>query len=126
MKIIEHLRRSTDPFEPGLAAPAPGHALNVAGVYQDSVTRGWAMQGWRRAAQLAGEEGLQSAWYNTDSLREPGFLLDAVRAALVADVIVVSVHAADELPPELYLWLDALAAAPARARGRADRVDWRR
>jgi len=33
--------------------------------------------------------------------------MDAVRAALVADLIVVSVHAADELPLGLYVWIDA-------------------
>ena len=33
--------------------------------------------------------------------------MDAVRAALVADLIVVLVHAADELPLGLYVWIDA-------------------
>ena len=37
---------------------------------------------------------------------EPEILLAAVRAALQADVIVVSVHAADELPLDLYVWID--------------------
>ena len=33
--------------------------------------------------------------------------MDAVRAALVADLIVVLVHAADELPLGFYVWIDA-------------------
>jgi hypothetical protein len=34
-------------------------------------------------------------------------LLEAVRAALAADVIVISVYAADELPLNLYAWVAA-------------------
>jgi hypothetical protein len=88
-------------------APDESCALNVAGVYQDSVTREWAMQFCRRAMRVAGEESVECAWYSTKSLRDTGFLGDAVSAALVADVIVVSVYAADELPLALYVWVEA-------------------
>lgn len=81
--------------------------LNVAGVYQDSVTREWAMQFCRRATRVAGEESVECAWYSTKSLRDTVWLGDAVSAALVADVIVVSVYAADELPLDLYAWVEA-------------------
>jgi hypothetical protein len=81
--------------------------LNIAGVYQDAVTRDWAMQTCLLATQMAGEERIQNTWHDVNSLGDPANLLDAVRAALVADVIVVSVHAARELPIDLYVWVDA-------------------
>jgi hypothetical protein len=61
----------------------------------------------RLATQLVGEEHIRNLWYDVHCLDDAGILLDAVRAALVADVIVVSVHAADELPLGLYVWIDA-------------------
>ena len=61
----------------------------------------------RLATQLVGEEHVRDTWYDVHSLDDVRILLDAVRAALVADLIVVSVHAADELPLGLYVWIDA-------------------
>jgi hypothetical protein len=92
------------------AAMAPdesGYSLNIAGVYQDSVTKEWAMQTCRRATQLAGDERIQNTWFHASYLSDPGMFLDAVRAALAADVIVIAVHAAEELPLDLYVWIDA-------------------
>ena len=62
---------------------------------------------YRLAMQLAGEDLVRNTWYDVHSLSDLGILLAAVRAALVADVIVVSVYAADELPLDLHVWLDA-------------------
>lgn len=107
MKTGEFLKRPIEPFEVANAPYQSGYTLNIAGVYQDFVTRDWAMQSCSRATRLAGEEGVQSTWYSADSLSEPGFLRDAVRDALVADVIVVSVYGAHELPLDLYVWIDA-------------------
>jgi hypothetical protein len=56
--------------------------------------------------QLLGEEHVQNTWYNVDFLDDSAILMEAIRAALMADVIVVSVYAADELPLELYAWID--------------------
>jgi hypothetical protein len=92
---------------PDIVPDESDYALNIAGVYQDRVTRDWALHMCRPAARLAGEARMQHAWYEVDHLKEPGFLLEAVHAALRADVIVVSVHAADELPLDLYVWIDA-------------------
>ena len=83
------------------------YALHIAGVYQDSVTRDWAMQTCRRATKLAGKERIQDTWYNANSLSDHGTLLNAIRDALVADVIVISVYAADQLPLDLYVWIAA-------------------
>jgi hypothetical protein len=83
------------------------YELNIVGVYQDSLTQRWGVPMCQLAAQLAGEDHIRNTWYDVHSLSDIGIFLDAVRAALVADVIVVSVHAADELPLELYVWIDA-------------------
>jgi len=61
----------------------------------------------RLAAQLAGEEHVRNIWYDVHSLDDVQVLMEAVGAVLVADVIVVSIHAADELPLGLYVWIDA-------------------
>jgi hypothetical protein len=106
MKPIELMQRTLLSDELA-GAPDESCALNVAGVYQDSVTRDWTMQFCRRATRVAGEESVQCAWYSTNSLSDTGKLMDAASAAVVADVIVVSVYAADELPLELYIWVEA-------------------
>jgi hypothetical protein len=83
------------------------YILNIAGVYQDTVTRDWAMQTCRHAAQTTGEEHIQSSWFDAHSLSDERMLLEAIRAALVADVIVVSVYCAKKLPREIYRWIEA-------------------
>jgi len=72
------------------------YALNIVGVYQDPATQSWGVPMCRLATQLAGEDHIRSTWFDVDSLNEIGILLEAVRAALVADVIVISVYAAKE------------------------------
>lgn len=107
MKTVELLEHPTEAFEVAVAPDELEYTLNIAGIYQDSVTRDWAMQSCRQATQLAGGERVQNTWYNTNSLSDPGILLNAVRAAVAADVIVISVYAADELPLDLYVWIEA-------------------
>jgi hypothetical protein len=107
MKTLEYLDRSTDPFEVVIARSESGHTLNIAGVYEDVVTREWAVQSYHRAAQLAGEEQVQKKWYDVNALGDPALLREAVSSALRADVIVVSVYAAEELPLNLYVWVAA-------------------
>jgi len=83
------------------------YALNIVGVYQDPLTQSWGVPMRRLATQLAGEEHVRDTWYDVHSLDDVQILSDAVRAALVADLIVISIHAADELPLGLYVWIDA-------------------
>jgi len=112
---IALLKRPVLSEEEAQAPAEPGYSLNIAGVYQDSVTREWALQTCHRATRLAGEESIQSKWYHANALSHPALLVHAVRAALAADVIVVSVYAAHELPLDLYVWIDAwLPRRPAR------------
>jgi len=116
MKEPELGKQTLLPDEVVIALKESAGALNVAGVYQDSVTRDWGMQFCRRATRLAGEQSIQSAWYDANCLSDPDYLKDAVRATLEADVIVVSVYAAYELPLDLYLWVGAwLPRRPSRS-----------
>jgi len=79
-----------------VASDAAAFSLNIAGVYQDRVTRDWALRTCRRATRLAGEESIQSKWYHANALSHPALLVHAVRAALAAEVIVIAVHAVHE------------------------------
>ncbi len=81
--------------------------LNIAGVHQDAVTREWATQVADYAIQLLGKRSVRSNWWKIRELCDPGVLRDAVQAATMADVLIVSVRAADELSPDLYEWIEA-------------------
>jgi hypothetical protein len=107
VKASSPLRRPTNQLEVAIAPDETAYSLNIAGVYQDPVTRHWGMQTCRRATQLVGEDRVQNAWFDANSLSDPGIFLDAVHAALMADVIMVSVYAADELPLDVYVWIQA-------------------
>jgi hypothetical protein len=107
MKTVDLLQRTATSGAESMAPDETDYALHLAGVYQDSVTRDWALQNFRQATQLAGEARIQNMWYDVDSLSDHEMFLNAVHAALVADVIVVSVYAAEELPLYLYVWFEA-------------------
>jgi hypothetical protein len=114
MKTVELLQRMVLSNE--AATPDEmGYSLNIAGVYQDGVTQDWATQTCHLATQQARAGRVQNSWFNINSLGDPKILADAVSAALTADVIVVSVYAAGELPLDLYVWFDLwLPRRPAR------------
>jgi hypothetical protein len=98
------------PVSPGAPAKSPNesdYVLNIVGVFQDHLTRQWAARSFRRATKLAGEQRIQKSWFSANSLSNPAILVEAVEATLAADVIVVSLYAADELPVDIYVWFDA-------------------
>ena|ERR1700677_629377 len=108
MITLKLLERPSKAFEVAIVPEdESAYTLNVAGFYQDTVTRDWAMQSTFKATQLAGAERVRFNWYDLNSLSDTGILREAVDATLVADVIMVSVYAADELPPNLYAWVEA-------------------
>ena len=107
-RLADEVDLMVQPTDKGSIAPDESpYTLNITGVYQDNVTRDWAMQTCRQATQLAAVERVQNKLYGAHSLSDPKILLKAVRATLRADVIVVSVYAAEELPLDLYVWFDA-------------------
>ena len=106
MNPTDHSARSAAQKEPALSSNDSRSALNVVGVYQDPLTQSWTSPMCNLVTQLAQEEFIQNAWYEVSSLRDAGMFLEAVQAAREADVIVVSIYAAEELPLELYVWID--------------------
>jgi hypothetical protein len=107
MKRVEPLKVKFLPDEAETASGGPGYEFKIAVVYQDKVTLSWARQMCHPVALKVGEEYVQHTWHDINSLSDPEILIEAVRAALAADVIVVSIHAADELPLDLYAWINA-------------------
>ena len=91
--------------------------LSVATVYQDPLTRQWAAELWDRVGQLIDSEGVRCQSWKISELTDHGIFLDAVQAAAEADVLVVSVRDAGELPISLYVWIDAWLPSRARRAG---------
>ena len=86
--------------------PAPP-GLKIAGIYQDVESRGWIGDLWDRVADLAGPDAVPiTAWSLEELSRAPAFQ-EAVSAAAVADVLVISIHAGAQLPPALCAWIDS-------------------
>jgi hypothetical protein len=94
----------SDEWEAALAGS--GYEFKIAVVYQDMLAQSWAIQMCRPVRQKFGGENVQNTWHSVRSLSDPEILVEAADAALAADVIVVAVHAANELPPELCAWID--------------------
>ena len=86
--------------------PAPP-GLKIAGIYQDVESRAWIGDLWDRVADLAGPDAVPiTSWSLEELSRAPAFQ-EAVSAAAVADVLVISIHAGAQLPPALCAWIDS-------------------
>lgn len=85
---------------------APWTALNVAAVYQDTLTRDWVLQACDCTTQRLRPAGLRSNWWRMDFLRHPQIFDAAVQAACEADVIFVSVYAAESVPSQVVQWCE--------------------
>jgi hypothetical protein len=93
------------------------YALKVTMLYQDITTQEWAKAMWSQVMRLAGQESLRVASWKIGELSWPGMLLAAVQSAAQADVVVVAVSAAEELPLELHAWFDVWLLRRVRRRG---------
>jgi len=83
-----------------------GYALKVALVYQDALTRQWAVQVRDRMAEVAGPEAIRCTEWKVGDLIAPGVYWQGVAALAQADVIVVSLYEAERLPAAFYLWVN--------------------
>ena len=95
------------PISKPIAPAQAGCALNVTAVYQDMWGREWARELWLRVTQLMGNDAITNTSWNLMELDRPEIFSEAVSAATLADVLVVSIHASEQLPPRLYTWIDA-------------------
>lgn len=107
MKKLSPSKKTAWPRESETKPDNSGYAFKIAVVFQDTLTKSWATQICHQVTRQVGEENVQNTWNNINSLGDPEILAEAVRATIAADVIVVAVHAAEELPPELCAWIDA-------------------
>ena len=57
--------------------------------------------------QLVGKESTRTDSWRISDLARPEVLVQAVQSAARADVVLVAVSAAGELPPDLCVWIDA-------------------
>ena len=79
MKVFNYQGRRDVSSQQGCDEAA--YPLNVAGVYQDSVTRGWAVQAYLPPLPQVEKDQIRKKWYDVHSLSEPEILLEAVLAA---------------------------------------------
>jgi hypothetical protein len=91
-------------WEPALAGS--GDEFKIVVVYQGAPARDWARQVCQPVREKFGGEYVQDTWHEVNSLGNIENLIVAVRATLRADVIVIAIQAAEELPPELCAWID--------------------
>jgi len=83
-----------------------GLELDLAVVFQNLTAREWASEMWGQVKQWLGKTSLSAASWGISDLGRPDLLAAAVQAAAQAEVILVAVLAAPELPLELYTWCD--------------------
>ena len=81
--------------------------LHIAAVYEDPVTRSWALQTCAHAARLVPKLPVHTTWWKIRLLEDPQIFATAVQAAARADVVCVSLRAAEKAPAALSRWFDA-------------------
>jgi len=101
------LERHDPSDEEGFVPPETEYGLNVALVYQDAPTREWAAQVCDQVTRLGGKDAVRCTWWEISRLSDPEVLKDAVLTTASADVILISIYDAKELPADLCVWIDA-------------------
>jgi hypothetical protein len=101
------MRNVTTLDEGTMACQSSTYALGVAAVYQDAESQERANRVCDRVIGLIGQECLVSASWRVCDLAQIDVFTGAVKAATRADVIIISIHEAAELPPALSAWIEA-------------------
>jgi hypothetical protein len=91
---------------PDITVEISDYSLTVTFVYENDRTRQWAEEVCGSVAKFAGNEVLRMSFWNIADLAQESVLLQAVRAAVRADLIVVCVGATATLPIDLCVWCD--------------------
>jgi hypothetical protein len=86
---------------------SPNSAINLVIIYEDSLTREWGRQVCNLVTDFVEKDCVASNSWRVCDLAAPQILHDAVRAAAQADVIVLSLRDAEELPLNLRDWIEA-------------------
>lgn len=93
--------------EVGHGPESPDFAINLAIIYEDPLTQEWAGQVCDVVTAFIDRGCLASHSWRVGDLAAPKVLHDAVCAAAQADVIVLSLRDAEELPLTLRIWIEA-------------------
>ena len=88
-------------------SPSAWGALRGVLVYEDKLTREWAVETWDRVGVVAGGGNLETSSWQVGQLSQPQTLSEAVQKSAVADVVLVALRAAEQLPIPFYVWVDA-------------------
>lgn len=86
--------------------PAAEAAINLAVIYEDGSTREWARAACKLVNELAGVDCMRSRAWSVTQLNDPAVFPKAARTAALADVIILALHAAAELPALLCAWFE--------------------
>jgi hypothetical protein len=86
--------------------PEAEWGLKVAALYQHDWNRERAEEVCRRVERIAGKDAVSSNSWSLADLGDPTQFAEAAWRAAEADVILVAIDAAEELPPEFYVWID--------------------
>jgi hypothetical protein len=105
------------PTSSGLAVDKNWWELKVAAVYQEEWTRQWALHRCLELMAAMNQGHLSMDVWRIGNLVHPPVLSQALQAALAADVIVVALQAAVELPAPVARWAEAWAARRPLAEG---------
>lgn len=84
--------------------------LRVVAVYENTVTEERALYVCDHMVQLIGPGWIRAAGWRMETLKDRGILQEAVSAAAVADIILISTHASETVPHELSEWCEAWLA----------------
>ncbi|MGD0743869.1 MAG: hypothetical protein ABSA45_01830 [Verrucomicrobiota bacterium] len=106
MEQTNILERITPTKRVGFAPAGTEYALNIALLYEDTPTRKWAAQVCDQVTRLAGNDAVRCTWWEISRLSDPDVLMDASLMTMVADVVLVSIYDAKELPVNLSAWTD--------------------
>jgi hypothetical protein len=86
--------------------PEAEWGLKVACLYQHDWNRQRAEEVRQRVEQVAGKDAVCFDSWSLADLDDSAKFAEASWRATDADVIVVAIDAAEELPPEFYVWID--------------------
>lgn len=91
--------------------------LNITVLYRDGPSHEWAMEKCRRAAQLVGPSHLHTTWWQLGFLAHPKVAEEALQHAVLADIIIVALHATEEMPTALVRWFETLLSRRPQGEG---------
>lgn len=83
------------------------YVLNLVLLYQDALAEQWTGEIRERVFQVVGPHAARCDGWRISDLSAPEIFKLAVARTVTADVIVVSLDAAEEFPRDLQSWIDA-------------------